>query len=337
MRGRCLHDNFLLVQGTVRRLFNLRCPAVMLKLDITKAFDSVSWAFLFDVLHRLGFRRRWLAWVGALLGSATTCVMVNGVPGGVIVHRRGLCQSDPLSPMLFILVMDVLNGLFRKAESFGLFDLLASRGLHFFADDAVIFMRPVEHELRVTVALLQDFGCASGLHVHFQKTSAHLIRCGPENEALVGRLLGCVVGPFPCTYLGLPLGIRRPSAAQFRPLVDKVSKKLQTWSAPLLSSGGHLTLVRTTLCAMPIYAMMSLDLPVKTITDIERIRRGFLWRGRKEARGGHCLVAWESIYLPCELGGLGLPNLRLLNVTLRARWEWLGRTDPSRPWAEFRL
>ena len=56
--GRCIHDNFLLVQQTTRHLHNLKQPRVMLKLDIARAFDSVSWAFLLDTLRHLGFGRR---------------------------------------------------------------------------------------------------------------------------------------------------------------------------------------------------------------------------------------------------------------------------------------
>ena len=49
------------------------------------------------------------------------------------------------------------------------------------------------------------------------------------------------------------------------------------------------------------------------------------------------MVAWDKVCSPKEYGGLGVPNLRLLNTSLRARWSWLARTDTTRPWAEFNL
>ena len=58
VKGRSLHDNFMLVQCTARRLYALGDPAVMLKLDITKAFDTVQWPFLIEVLSRLGSGQR---------------------------------------------------------------------------------------------------------------------------------------------------------------------------------------------------------------------------------------------------------------------------------------
>jgi hypothetical protein len=55
VKGWCIHDIFMLVQGTTRALHNLKVPRVLLKLDITKAFDSVTWPFLLEVLQHLGF------------------------------------------------------------------------------------------------------------------------------------------------------------------------------------------------------------------------------------------------------------------------------------------
>ena len=72
--------------------------------------------------------------------------MLNGEPGHSISHQRGLCQGDPFSPMLFILVMDVLNSLFLKAEAEGLLSPLQSTGqrLSLYADDVALFIRPTE-------------------------------------------------------------------------------------------------------------------------------------------------------------------------------------------------
>lgn len=90
VKGRSIHDNFMLVQCTARRLHALREPTVMLKLDISKAFDSVSWSFFVEVLTRMGFGERWLAWICGLLANSSTRIMVNGVPGEPIFNCKGL-------------------------------------------------------------------------------------------------------------------------------------------------------------------------------------------------------------------------------------------------------
>jgi hypothetical protein len=119
--------------------------------------------------------------------------------------------------------------------------------------------------------------------------------------------------------------------------VDSVANKLSSWKASLLDKGGRLELVRATLSTIPIFAMMSLDLPAKTIIAIEKIIRGFLWKGRKEVKGGHCLVAWDKVCAPKEWGGLGIPNIKMMNLALRTRWLWLQRTEDSKPWKELNI
>ena len=112
---------------------------------------------------------------------------------------------------------------------------------------------------------------------------------------------------------------------------------LPKWKAALMPKSGRLTLVKSVLCAMPIHAMMALDLPLKTIAAMNKVCRGFLWCRRATANGGNCAVAWDSVCTPKWAGGLGLPNLRWLNVAMQARWLWLQRVDTSRPWREFKI
>jgi hypothetical protein len=121
----------------------------------------------------------------------------------------------------------------------------------------------------------------------------------------------------------LPLGIRKVSAAQLQPVVENAVKRLQPWCAKLMNRGGRTILVQTTLSAMLVHALMPLDVPQKTLEAFTKVYRAFLWKGRREVNGGHCLVAWDKVTTPKCFGGLGLPNLRLLNLALRCRWALL--------------
>lgn len=211
IKGRFIQDNFMFVQQTARFLHSQKQPRILLKLDISKAFDSLSWPFLLEVLEHLGVGRIFRDIISGLLITSSTQILLNGTPGEFISNQRGLRQGDPLSPMLFILVMDTLNLMISKASQEGLLQPLSSRStqhrLSLYADDVVLFLRPVTSEINITKSMLQFFGAATGLHTNVQKSSAAPIQCSPQDTELLQELLPCQVTDFPIKYLGLPLSL----------------------------------------------------------------------------------------------------------------------------------
>ncbi|WVZ78922.1 LOW QUALITY PROTEIN: hypothetical protein U9M48_026563 [Paspalum notatum var. saurae] len=303
VRGRCIHDNYMLVQQTIKLLHKRKVPSIFLKLDISKAFDSVSWAFLLEILQFLGFGNAWCNLISRLLTTASTRILVNGEPGEEIRHKRGLRQGDPLSPMLFILVMDTLNSLFIKAEEMGLLQPLtrgfAGQRISLYADDVALFIKPSVDEMNLTTQILEVFGEASGLRTNLQKSCVIPIRC--EERETIASTLACSVSEFPCIYLGLPISDRKLKKADLLHWVERIGDKLPGWKANLMNMAGRATWVRFVLSALPIHVLIALNVPKWFIKAINKIRRAFLWKGRREVHGGCCLVAWEKVQRPLEL------------------------------------
>lgn len=297
----------------------------------------MSWSFLLEVLRHVGFGQRWCDLLCLILSTSSTQALVNGEPGEIITHQRGLRQGDPLSPMLFILVMDVLNSMVRYATMNELLQPLSiqqvQHRISFYADDAVIFLRPFSSDLIVVKHLLDLFGHASGLRTNLSKSAVSPIHCTDEQLTLTANILSCSIKDFPCTYLGLPLTIGKPTKEVLLPLLDKVAEYLPGWKASLMNRAGRLVMVRAVMTAAPIYLLTAIDMPKWFFKAIDKIRRGFLWKGQEQANGGHCLVAWEKVQRPLEYGGLAIHNLELLGCALRIRWLWAQKTDRDRSWA----
>jgi hypothetical protein len=135
--------------------------------------------------------------------------------------------------------------------------------------------------------------------------------------------LPCASSDFPCKYLGLPLSLKKLKKEHIQSVIDKLVDQLPCWKTDLLTRAGRKVHVQFVLTSMIIYIAMTLDFPQWAHKAIDKIRRSYFWTGHKEAKGGHCLVAWEFVCHPIEYGGLGISNLKNLGWTLRARWLWL--------------
>jgi hypothetical protein len=213
IKGRALHDNFRTVHLSAKSLHARLIPAVLLNIDIAKAFDSVSWPFLFYVLRHMCFPARWINWLSILFSSASTRILLKGMPGGRICNAHGLCQGDPLSPLLFVIAMDALNTIFRRADEARLLTPLQPRAMKYnvflYADDVVIFLAPLTQDVRVVRAILDIFAASSGLCTNIAKCSMSPIRCMQEDVDRVQQAFPCQITPFPCKYLGVPLSIHK--------------------------------------------------------------------------------------------------------------------------------
>lgn len=98
-----------------------------MKVDFQKAYDSVCWDFLDDLLSKFDIYSKWRSWIRGCLFSSMGTILVNGAPSDEFQFHYGLCQGDPLSPFLFILVMESLYIAFQRTIDRGLFIFFFSR------------------------------------------------------------------------------------------------------------------------------------------------------------------------------------------------------------------
>jgi len=243
--------------------------------------------------------------------------------------------------MLFVLVMDVLNSLFKLAENRGLLHRLEGANirnrLSIYADDVVLFVQPFEEDLHCVRTILDCFGSASGLVSNLQKSYVIPIKCNQQAVQVGCNILQCSSSSFPCTYLGLPISDKKLRRNDLMVWVDKIADRLPNWKARLLNLAGRTAIVRFVLSAIPVYLLIAMNIPKWVINSIDKIRRGFLWKGRKEVTGGCCLVSWDIITRPLYLGGLGISNLLYQSWALQTKWLWLEKTDPNRPWVGLKF
>ena len=120
--GRQILDAVLVANESVDSRLRSGKSGVMCKLDIEKAYDNVDWSFLLYILERMGFGVKWRRWIYFCVSTVRFSILVNGSPAGFFQSYRGLRQGDPMSPLLFILVMEALSRLLQRGVQSGLLE-----------------------------------------------------------------------------------------------------------------------------------------------------------------------------------------------------------------------
>jgi hypothetical protein len=146
--GRQILDYVLIANECLDSRIKSGNPGLLCKLDIEKAYDHVNWDFLLYMLRRCGFGERRCSWIAHYISSVRFSILVNGTPSGFFSSSRGLRQGDPLSPLLFVIVMEALSQLFSITVQRGfLFGFSVGSGNNgvinishmLFADDTLVF------------------------------------------------------------------------------------------------------------------------------------------------------------------------------------------------------
>ncbi|MCH79620.1 RNA-directed DNA polymerase (Reverse transcriptase), partial [Trifolium medium] len=224
-----------------------------LKIDITKAFDTLDWNFLLKVLKTFGFNEVFCNWIHVILQSAYLSVSINGKSHDYFSCSRGVRQGDPLSPLLFCLAEDVLS----RGNLSG---------------------------LKALKDLFDNYALESGQVINTSKSTifSGSITLGRLN--LIVQLLNFNLGSIPFNYLGVPIFKGKPKTCHLQPVADKIKLKLSAWKASLLSIAGRVQLVRAVVQNMLTYSISLYSWPVGLLKDIEKCIRNFIWSGDIDKR-----------------------------------------------------
>ncbi|XP_076889420.1 secreted RxLR effector protein 78-like [Bidens hawaiensis] len=121
MANRSILDGSLVLNEVISWLRRSKKKGLIFKVDVDKSYDSLNWKFLDSILEQMNFPTLWRKWVSGILVSDWASVLVNGSPTPEFQSFLGLHQGDPLSPFLFIIAMEALSCVMRRAVDRGIF------------------------------------------------------------------------------------------------------------------------------------------------------------------------------------------------------------------------
>ncbi|XP_060190609.1 uncharacterized protein LOC132619859 [Lycium barbarum] len=308
VKGRNIMENVLLTQEIVTDIRKRGKTAnVVIKLDMAKAYDRVSWLYLCKVMGKMGFSSFFIDLIWRLLANNWYSVLLNGQAHGFFHSTRGVKQRDPLSPALFIIAAE---------------------------DDTIIFSSVDNQSLQMIMNTLQEYEKVSGQLINKSKSSFYMFsKVSHELSQQVATVIGFVRGQFPFTYLGVPITHARKRKVDYTELLKKVKDSLQTWKGKLLSYRGKAVLITSVLQSIPIHVLSAIRPPKCVTKELHRIFARFFWNTKEEGRCRHW-AAWLNMCIPKHERGLGFRSIHDISKALCAKLWWKFRTTSSL-WANF--
>ncbi|KAL3519687.1 hypothetical protein ACH5RR_017836 [Cinchona calisaya] len=241
-----------LLRGYHRADGKARCA---IKVDIIKAYDTIRWEFLFLAMKLLKFPHKFLEWVKLCVCTAQFSVNMSVAMVGYFKNERGLSQEDPISPYLFLLVMEVFfmildNRIKEKGFDFYPKCKEMENSHLIFADDQFLLSTASNRSITLLKDVLNDFAEFSGLRPNFEKSELLTAGVSEYRKQELSQMLGMRLGVLPVRYLGIPLISSRLTIVDCNPLIDKIRARVLGWSSKTLTYGGRLQLVKSVFTSL---------------------------------------------------------------------------------------
>ncbi|KAJ0897860.1 putative RNA-directed DNA polymerase [Helianthus annuus] len=340
LKGRYILDGPLIINELISWIKKSKMKAFFLKIDFEKAYDNVNWNFVTSILSQMGFPDLWCKWVLGILKSASSSVLVNGAPTFLFRCEKGMRQGDPLSPFLFLVVMEALSCMINRAKNADLIKGIATPNngpviTHLlYADDSIVVGEWSKSEMVNIVRVFRCFFLCSGLKINIEKSNLYGIGVGVEETNELASEVGCKPDVLPFKYLGLNVGANMNQIRNWQPVYDIFRKRLAIWKSNLLSIGGRVVIIKAVLESLPCYYFSLYKAPKKVISDLESMVKKFLWGGSIEERKTHW-VAWDRVTMHKKDGGLGLNRLSEVNISLLSKWGWRYKSEANCYWRKI--
>lgn len=299
-----------------------------LKLDIRKAFDTMRWSFLLEVLDCMVFDQHFRDLINSILHFARLSISINGKLEGYFSCSRGVRQGDPLSPFLFAIGEEVLSLMmgYRGGIRY-ITPMEAKPGVTvpltlLNADDVMFFYKATKENVSLIRDILAQYGDSSGQVVSPFKSRVFFgRRVNIHFKHYFFNSLPFVEGSVPFNYLGVPIFFGKPKIMHLNPIADKILLKFDRWNGKLFSLAGRACLVNSVITSSLTHSMMIYRWPRMLLKRVDRAMCNFIWNGNilKDSHGN---ALWSRVCSPHAEGGLGIRDIRAANEAFLHKFAW---------------
>ena len=314
--GECTRLIFDIMKFTEDR----RLPGMLVLIDFEKAFDSISWSFIYQTMTFLGFSKNLVQWVRLLNNNIKATIIQCGVLSDFIDIKRGCRQGDPISPYLFIIVAQILTVLVKNNKhiqgiTIGNIEIKLTQ----FADDTTLILDGSIESLRAAFNTLEIFGNISGLKVNKDKTQIAWIGKKKHSKEKIS-INNFNIDTITCfKLLGIFFSVELDECIKinFSQKMIELKELIKRWNKRYLTPLGKITIVKTFLLAKLNYLFTCLSNPDEVyIKEINDLLFKFVWSSKPDKINRH------TIMLDKKLGGLKMINIKDFVASLKISWIW---------------
>ena len=338
IKGRSIHDNLLDAQALIAACEDLDEEGMLILLDIHKAFDTVSWQFLRDVLIQFNFPPNFIKWFDIFYNGKELHVLNNGYISEVIFPSQGLAQGCGISPLFFVLAIEVLAIAVHSNEKIqGIMLNDTVKKISLLSDDGLLSLKWAKATLDEVISTLDKFFSLSNL-----KVNSHKSVVVPLGKRIKHRKRLPNLENFPhsmdraVTYLGVNgdflsgLGSRSETWTQvYSSELETIHSIVRNRNETHHSLLGQILSVKSLMFSRFVYKFSCLPSPpVSWFRKVQSLVNDYLWN-----HGVHHMVA-DRLYLPIDQGGLNMINFRTFDQSLKISWLVKAIKNPDSFWAK---
>ena len=312
IKGRKIGHNIRLIEDVLE---NMDDENLILLIDQEKAFDRVEWDWMFYVLRKFNFGEYFINWIKILYKNMKSAILTNGFLSPYFPITRGIRQGDSLSALLYVMQSEPLSECIRCSSSVRGIPINDTNGQTNeikgcqYVDDATHMLYSVE-DIRFCFGIIDKFGEASGSRVNKSKTIALVSEHFQENGSLGNDIK--VTNDIE-KVLGVPMGKGQSKQSFWINKMEKMEKRIKSWSSRDLSMFGKVYLVRSLILPLIQFASAHVHIDDKVIESVQKMIWQFVWKWKT------CFVSRSLCYLPRHLGGLNVPNFSCIVKTSRIK------------------
>ena len=314
VRGRFIGENVALLRDVILYASETGTPVVILSLDQEKAFDRVGWPFLFRVLDHLGFGPSFISWVQLLYTDIRSAILINGYTSDCFFPSRGVRQGCTLSPLLYVISIEVLAANLRAHPAIvGLRLPGVSRPLptlSLYADDTSV----IAVSDAATLAVFDTYAM-------FERGTGSKLNLGKCEVLWLGPWRNRVDSPIAIKWtsskikvLFVYLGNGDLDEDNWRPRIETVERCLKSWLSRSLSFSGEALVINALALSRIWYVASIVFLPSWAHAELTTLIFNFFWSRKRD------LVSRKVLFHPCFSGGFSVVSIEFKVQSLLVQW-----------------